>query len=315
MFSDFAKENDIQKNIEYMTKSHLRNVMQLAIFYTGSDKIYAINISKIESFLIKDNIEMISTPSGNGLIEGVLNLRGEMVSVVNLDHWIGENINVDVYKIIIICNYNEKKVGVLAKDIIRIQEMQSSELKVPSSSDPKISYVTEIELDKLKKLCIVFDAEKLLYDLGASHTSSGTTIYDIGSIGDVEVIHSDKIVLVAEDSVTVIDKLNEFFTKIDVKFEIYENGQLLIDRLSEIDSDKIGIIITDLEMPIKNGYQVIKHVKNSKFYRNIPILALTSMTNRGVFDKVKNLGAIDLINKADLDKLYKYIKNNIQGVK
>ncbi len=315
MFSAFDKENDIQKNIEYMTKSHLRNVMQLAIFYTGSDKIYAINISKIESFLIKDNVEMASTPSGNGLIEGVLNLRGDMVSVVNLDYWIGENVDIDTYKIIIICNYNEKRIGVLAKDIIRIQEMQSSELKVPSSGDPKISYVTEIELEEHKKLCIVFDAEKLLYDLGTSHTSNGTTIYDINSIGDVEVIDTERVILVAEDSVTVIDKLNEFFTKLEVEFEIYENGQLLIDRLDTIEPDKIGIIITDLEMPIKNGYQVIKHVKNSKIHKNVPILALTSMTNRGVLDKVKNLGAIDLINKADLDKLYKYIKNNIQGVK
>ncbi len=311
MFNDFGRDNDIQKNIEYMTKSHLRNVMQLAVFYTGSDKIYAINISKIESFLIKENVEMVSTPSGDGLIEGVLNLRGEMVSIVNLDYWIGEKIDFDIYKIVIICNYNEKKIGILAKDIIMIQEMQSSELKVPSSDDPKVSYIAEIELDSIKKLCIVFDAEKLLYDLGSKHNSNGTTIYDIDSIGDVEEISSNKMVLVAEDSVTVTDKLVEFFEKINVDFEIYENGQLLLDRLKEIDSSTVGIIITDLEMPILNGYQVIKYIKNSDLYKDIPILSLSSMTNRGVLDKVKNLGAIDLINKADLDKLYKYIQDNI----
>ena len=311
MFNDLGHSGDIQQNIEYMTKSHLRNVMQLAVFYTGSNQIYAINISKIESFLIRENVEIVATPSRNGLVEGVLNLRGEMVSIVNLDYWIGEEINSDLYKIIIICNYNEKKIGILAKDIIRIQEMKSSELKVPSSEDPKISYVTEVEVKKEQKLCIVFDAEKLLYDLGTSHTSSGTTIYDIESIGDVKAIDSKKMVLVAEDSIIVIDKLNEFFTKLGVKYEIYENGQLLIDRIEKIDSEKIGIIITDLEMPIKNGYQVIKHVKNSEKYKNIPILSLTSMTNRGVLDKVKNLGAMDLINKSDLDKLYRYINDNI----
>ena len=311
MFDDLEYSDNIQQNIEYMTKSHFRNVMQLAIFYTGSDQIYAINISKIESFLIRENVEIVSTPSKNGLIEGVLNLRGEMVSIVNLDYWIGEDVDKSIYKIVIICNYNEKKIGILAKDIIRIQEMQSSELKVPSSQDPKISYVTEIEIKKEDKLCIVFDAEKLLFDLGTSRNSSGTTIYDIESVGDIEVIKSQKLVLVAEDSAIVIDKLHEFFTKIGVIYEIYENGQLLIDRIEEINPDKIGIIITDLEMPIKNGYQVIKYVKNSKNYKDIPILSLTSMTNRGVLDKVKNLGAMDLINKSDLDKLYKYISDNI----
>ena len=311
MFSDLDYSGDIHQNVDYMTKSHLRNVMQLAIFYTGSDQIYAINISKIESFLIRENVEIVATPSRNGLIEGVLNLRGEMVSIVNLDYWIGENIDKSIYKIIIICNYNEKKIGILAKDIIRIQEMQSSELKVPSSQDPKISYVTEIEVKKEQKLCIVFDAEKLLYDLGTSYTSSGTTIYDIESIGEVEAIESKKMVLVAEDSVIVIDKLNEFFTKLGANYEIYENGQLLIDRIKEVEPENIGMIITDLEMPVKNGYQVIKYVKDSKKYKDIPILSLTSMTNRGVLDKVKNLGAMDLINKSDLDKLYKYISKNI----
>ena len=310
----FDIENDIQKNVDYMTKSHLRNVMQLAVFYTGSDKIYAINISKIVSFLIRDNVEIAPTPSGNGLVEGVLNLRGEMISIVNLDYWIEEDVHDASYKIIIICNYNEKKIGILAKDIIRIQEMNSSELKVPSSNDPKISYITEVDIQKEKRLCIVFDAEKLLFDLGSNTTTiKGTTIYDIDSMDNIMKIHSDKLVLVAEDSATVITKLNEFFTKIGVKFEIYENGQLLIDRLEELSPEDIGIIITDIEMPIKNGYQVIKYVKDSTIYRELPILSLTSMTNRGVLDKVTSLGALDLINKADLEKLYQQIKTNLKG--
>ena len=48
--SNSTYTNEIQENIDYITKSHLRNVMQLAIFYTGSEKIYAVNISKIQSF-------------------------------------------------------------------------------------------------------------------------------------------------------------------------------------------------------------------------------------------------------------------------
>ena len=61
-----SKENfDIQASVDYMTKSHLRNVMQLAIFYTLKDKLYAINISKIQSFVIKDSVKISKTPSSN----------------------------------------------------------------------------------------------------------------------------------------------------------------------------------------------------------------------------------------------------------
>jgi CheY-like chemotaxis protein len=64
-------------------------------------------------------------------------------------------------------------------------------------------------------------------------------------------------------------------------------------------------------MPIKNGYEVIKDMKHGK-YGNIPILSLTSMTNKGVKDKIVELGAVDLVNKSDLKLLHTYVKNILE---
>jgi len=306
----FKSENYIQSSVDYMTKSYLRNVMQLAIFYTGADKIYAVNISKIQTFLIKDAVEITKTPSADGLVVGVINLRGEMISVVNLDYWIGDtDVDESIYKIVIICNYNERKIGILVKDIIKIEEKKSDELKLPSGNDPKISYITEVEVNNQKHICIIFDAEKLLFDMNIEGAQEdGTTIYDVGNLEGMPPIHSNKYLLVAEDSKTVIEKLREFFKSINVKYEIYENGQLLIDRLNTLQPEEIGLVVTDIEMPIKNGYQVIKYIKDSPVYRDLPVLSLTSMTNRGVNDKILQLGALTLVNKADLKTLYRYIK-------
>ena len=305
---------NIQDNIDYITKSHLRNVMQLAMFYTGSNSVYAVNISKIQSFLIKDNIDIVKTPSANSIVVGVINLRGEMISVVNLDKWIGEEIDGDPYKIIIVCNYNNKKVGVLVKDIIKIEEKNSSDLKLPSGNDPKVSYLTETDIDGQEHLCIVFDAEKLLYDIGdSSGAGSGSTIYDIDSFGNIEKVKSNKLLLVAEDSRIVMEKLDEFFKKINIRYEIYENGELLLERMQDIDASEIGLVVTDIEMPIKNGYQVIKYLKETPRFSDLPIISLTSMTNQGVMDKVIQLGAIDLVNKADLPKLHTYIKKYLEN--
>ena len=303
---------NIQDNIDYITKSHLRNVMQLAMFYTGKDSVYAVNISKIQSFLIKDNIDIVKTPSANNIVVGVINLRGEMISIVNLDMWIGEEVDDSLYKIVIVCNYNNKKVGILVKDIIKIEEKNSSDLKLPSGNDPKVSYLTQTNIDGEDKLCIVFDAEKLLFDINDNSSTTGTTIYDIDSFGNMEHIHSKKLLLVAEDSKIVLEKLDEFFKKIDVRYELYENGELLIQRLETLDPSEIGLIVTDIEMPIKNGYQVIKYIKETQKFSELPVISLTSMTNQGVLDKVVQLGAIDLINKADLTKLHSYIKEYLE---
>lgn len=318
--TDLLDDNEIQNNIDYMTKSHLRNVMQLAIFATSSDTLYAINISKIQSFLIKDEIEILKPPSKNEYVNGLINIRGEVISIVNFDAWVGDESVEAQQKIIIICNYNQKKIGIMVKEIIRIEEKASSELHVPSSRDPKISYVTHVQVednDEKKRMCIVFDAEKLLYDANVGDDTSKTTIYDINAYEPKAPMHlkisSNKRVLIAEDSQIVIEKLREFFTKLDLNFEIFENGEELINRVMMLSPEDIGLVITDIEMPIRNGYQVIKYIKQESIYGNVPVLSLTSMTNQGVHDKVTQLGALDLVNKSDLHTLHRYIKEILEG--
>ena len=318
--TELSGGNELQNNIDYMTKSHLRNVMQLAIFSTSSDTLYAINISKIQSFLIKDEVELLRPPSKNEYINGLINIRGEVISIVNFDSWVGDVGNEAQQKIIIVCNYNQKKIGIMVKEIIRIEEKDSSELHVPSSRDPKISYVTNVrvkESDKEKKMCIIFDAEKLLFDANVGDDLSNTTIYDISAYESQAPLHMElnhkKLVLVAEDSRIVIEKLHEFFTKLNLNFEIYENGEDLINRVMTLDAEDIGLIITDIEMPIRNGYQVIKYIKQESVYGNVPVLSLTSMTNQGVHDKVTQLGALDLVNKSDLKTLHRYIQEILEG--
>jgi two-component system chemotaxis response regulator CheV len=308
-------QNDIQAGVDYITKSHLRNVMQLAVFYTGRDDIYAINISKIQSFLIKEDIEILNAPTNNQYVKGLINLRGEIIYIVDFDKWLGHD-SYDTNKIIIVCNYNQKKIGILVKDILKIDEKSSEELRMPSSKDEKISYITDIKLnsDQESKMCIVFDAERLLYDTNREEISANkSTIYDISNFGPIAKINSNKLVLIAEDSSIVIEKLHEFFTKLKINYEIYENGQLLLDRLETLSSDSVGMVITDIEMPIKNGYQVIKYMKEDHTYSSIPIISLTSMTNQGVKDKIIQLGAIDLVNKSDLTTLQSYIEKILNG--
>jgi chemotaxis signal transduction protein len=76
----FNNKNSIQETVDYITKSYLRNVMQIAVFYTGGDKVYGINISKIQTFLIKDEITITKTPSSDGIVVGVIDLRGEIIT-------------------------------------------------------------------------------------------------------------------------------------------------------------------------------------------------------------------------------------------
>ena len=51
----------ISGSVEQMTQGHLRNVQQLAVFYTGHNNIYAINIAKVKAFIITEEVAINDT--------------------------------------------------------------------------------------------------------------------------------------------------------------------------------------------------------------------------------------------------------------
>lgn len=289
--------NDITKTIEQMTQSHLNNIMQLALFYTANYEIYAINISKIQHFVILDEIQIVPHHEAGSVIVGVAHIRDELVTFVNLDRWLGIPVDdCSIYNVGIVCNFNNRRTGFLVRDIIRIEDKYSYELKKPNAKNLKLLYVTKVEIDGKEQPCSVFDAERLLDEYDLAQIDPATI--------DPATKFNDKLVLIAEDSVTVANRIKEFFRKLEIAYEIYENGADLIARLKEIDPSRLGMVITDLEMPTTDGYQVISFVRSNKEFENVPVVVHSSMTGSGIVEKIRRLGAIDLINKSDSNALY-----------
>jgi len=97
----------ISGSVEQMTQAHLRNVQQLAVFYTGHNNIYAINIAKVKAFIITNEVAINDTPTDSDVIAGIATIRGEPVTLINLDAWLGlKALPVDDYKLIIFCEFN-----------------------------------------------------------------------------------------------------------------------------------------------------------------------------------------------------------------
>jgi len=66
----------------------------------------------------------------------------------------------------------------------------------------------------------------------------------------------------------------EFSLKsIDCEFLQASNGK---QALTYFDGSKIDLLITDLNMPVMDGIELVKAVKNKIEYRRIPIIMLTT---------------------------------------
>ena len=300
--------NDIQSSVDYMTKAHLRNVQQLAVFKTGNNNVYAINIAKVKSFVILDNISIYDTPTETNVIEGIATMMGLPVTIINLDKWISKkDIDRSLYTIAIYCEYSGIQVAFLVKDVIDIMEKTTQDLKTSDNKNSKVTYTTRVTIGNKEEICTIFNAEQLLEDIGLLKD-----VHEEIEDRVTEKIITEKIILCAEDSLIAQKIIQSFFKKVDVKYEIYENGELLLNRLKEIDSATVGLIITDIEMPIMDGYQVVSTLRSpDSKYLDIPIAVNSSMTSQAVVQKMKDIGANDFIGKGDIKAFLATIKKHL----
>ncbi len=72
------------------------------------------------------------------------------------------------------------------------------------------------------------------------------------------------------------------------------NGE---EALEAIKAEKPDLILLDIMMPIMDGYEVLKRVKEDENLKNIPVVMLTARTQERDVVKGIELGAEDYITK------------------
>lgn len=116
------------------------------------------------------------------------------------------------------------------------------------------------------------------------------------------------VVLLAEDS--------NFFRK-QVKSMIEEQGYVVIDcedglvawnRLNE-EKLEIDLVVTDIEMPNLNGFELCQRIKQSNHWGHVPVIALTSLAGASDMQRGMEVGIDDYQIKMDREKLLTSLHN------
>jgi CheY-like chemotaxis protein len=81
-----------------------------------------------------------------------------------------------------------------------------------------------------------------------------------------------------------------------------ENGEELLDYLLQrgkydAQTPRPGLILLDLNMPVKDGREVLGEIKTNATLRRIPVVVLTTSRADTDIDRIYNLGANSFITK------------------
>ena len=80
--------------------------------------------------------------------------------------------------------------------------------------------------------------------------------------------------------------------------DVLVNGDALFDKLSQ-SGDLPEIILSDLNMPGKNGYDIILGINQNPLYQKIPVVITSTSNTPSTKEKCLNQGAAAYIVKPD----------------
>jgi DNA-binding response OmpR family regulator len=115
-------------------------------------------------------------------------------------------------------------------------------------------------------------------------------------------------ILIVDDDINLCKALNDELIEVGYETEYVNSGD---DALEFLAHKAVDLILLDLKMPKKDGFEVLKELQQRKITSKI--IVLTAYTDvKSAIDSAR-MGANDFISKPyDLDELLLTIKNVLQ---
>ena len=86
-----------------------------------------------------------------------------------------------------------------------------------------------------------------------------------------------KRIILAEDNADIFTDTEADISN-DVNIEVYKDGEMLLEALHNT-TDFPDIVFLDLNMPVKNGFQCLEEIKNTKLWKNVKIVILSTSSH------------------------------------
>jgi len=117
-----------------------------------------------------------------------------------------------------------------------------------------------------------------------------------------------KRILLVEDDKFISMAYKDSLTRAGFEIITAADGN---EALKKIEEGKFDLILLDVIMPGKNGFEVLIEIKKNETLKNIPVIITSNLGQETDIKRGKDLGATDYLIKANLS--VKEVVNKING--
>jgi chemosensory pili system protein ChpA (sensor histidine kinase/response regulator) len=286
----------------FTLKVPLTLIISQALYVRCGSSIFALPLALVEE-IRRIRPEEIDTVGGKPLTK----VRDVITEVVRLDVQLGlaplEPVNGSLRLVIV--KVAGRQVGILVEEVIGKDEivikslgeyLRKVKLFPGTTIAPDGSLILLIDLNRLvssdvsqRPAVLPSASAARVFAPGASAVASGSI-----PVEATDTIQSEALVLVVDDSISVRKFVGRMLEKAGYRVRLASDG---LEASEVVVQTGCHLIITDLEMPRMNGYELMAHLRQDPTTRRIPVLVVTSRAGAKHRDRAMKEGAAGFLTK------------------
>ena len=295
------------------------NRMELLLFTIKGPQLFGINVFKVREVIRTPFISPV--PKSDPRVVGVSDIRGHTMPMIDLAKALDlEPISPENYQksLTIVTEFNSSIQGFLVEDVDRIVHLRWEDILPPPPTLQGVNYLTGITRAK-KQIVEIVDVEKVLVEVsGVTNEVSDEFIFQ----HKVDTEGQEFFIVAADDSVVARSQLKSVFEKLGLHHSILNNGKEALNFLKKLAdeadnggvpiADKVLMVISDIEMPVMDGYTLTSSIRKDERLKDI-FVVLNSSLSGGFNDSLtEKVGANVFISKWHSDELAQTIIDQIE---
>lgn len=316
--------DSFQQEVDERTNLTSNNKFELLLFRLGSavddngpGELFGINVFKIREIV---PMMTITTAAGTqSPMLGMVNVRGQVISVIDLAALTGckPSTGLNILLITEFARCTQAFAVESVEEIVRLDWSQVLSAEA-SAGGGVVTSIARLDSDTTGgRLVQVLDVEQILDMISPVKSSASVT-----SIGVKKpVLKPGAVVLAADDSKVARAMIEAGLAELGIPYIMTNTGKEAWDKLKSLGaqaeqekvpvSDKVALVLTDLEMPEMDGFTLTRNIKADNRFSGIPVVIHSSLSGSANEDHVRNVGADGYVAKFAIEELAQAISSAI----
>ena len=286
----------------FLLKVPLTLIISQALFVRCGTTQFAFPLASIEE-IRRIRVEEIEEVGGRLMTR----VRDVVTEVIRLDNQLGlaplEPIN-GYYRMVIV-NVAGRQMGVVVEEVLGKDEivikslgeyLRNVKLFPGTTIASDGSLILLIDVNRLvafatgeHRAIMPTDTAARIFAPGAAAVAAGTIPSEA-----IDQVQNEKLVVVADDSISIRKFVGRLLEKAGYRVKLTSDG---LEALEFATQNGCHLVITDLEMPRMNGYELMGLLRHNASTRNIPVLVVTSRAGAKHRERAVKEGAAGFLTK------------------